>query len=170
MYAISRTPDASLLALLAGATFADAFTISVDEPGLDAPMAAERAFASTPAWVARLLTLRNTLVKPFGLKGTGDVHRGTTEFIGFFPCVSSTPDRVVMGFDDTHLDFRVAVDVTMFAGCKQVTATTVVRPHNAFGKTYLALVMPFHKLIVPTLLNRVQQALPAIVTHKKKMF
>ena len=157
MRANSCTPDISTRGLLAGASFSDAFTIVLDEPGLDAPTAAIRAFASTPPWIARLLAVRNLLVRPFDLKGTDDVGRRATDRIGFFPCLSRTPDRVVMGFDDHHLDFRVAVDVTEAAGRCHVTATTVVRTHNAFGRAYLACIMPFHKLIVPTMLNRVPQ-------------
>ena len=68
--------------------------------------------------------------------------------IGIFPVVSQTPDRLIAGFNDRHLDFRVVVDVTAPGGVRQVTATTLVE-HNWFGRTYLAIIMPFHRLIVP---------------------
>jgi hypothetical protein len=32
--------------------------------------------------------------------------------IGIFPVVSQTPDRLIAGFNDPHLDFRVVIDVT----------------------------------------------------------
>jgi Protein of unknown function (DUF2867) len=157
MRAVSRPPDASSLPLLAGATFADAFSIDVDEQGIDASTAAERAFATSPPWITRLLSIRNAVVRPFGLKGTEDARRISRDHIGFFPCISRSADRVVMGFNDSHLDFRVAVDVASIAGGQQrVTATTLVRTHNLFGRVYLATIMPFHKLIVRTMLARVQ--------------
>jgi hypothetical protein len=37
---------------------------------------------------------------------------------------------------------------------RRVTATTLVRRNNIFGRAYLATVMPFHKRIVATLLMR----------------
>jgi Protein of unknown function (DUF2867) len=156
MRPVPRTPDASTEQLLAGATFADAFSIDVDEPSVDASAAADRAFSKTPPWIARLLALRNSLVRPFGIKGTTEVRASAIDRVGFFPCISRTSDRVVMGFNDAHLDFRVAVDVAALAdGRSRITATTVVKPHNLFGRTYLACIMPFHKAIVPALLARI---------------
>jgi hypothetical protein len=157
MRVASRPPDISTQPLLVGATFADAFSIDINEPGVDACTAAERAFATSPPWITRLLAVRNTIVRPMGLKGTNEARKISRDHIGFFPCISRGADRVVMGFDDSHLDFRVAVDVTSIAGgLQRVTATTLVRPHNLFGRTYLATIMPFHKLIVRTMLARVQ--------------
>jgi Protein of unknown function (DUF2867) len=45
--------------------------------------------------------------------------------------------------------------VTTPGGVRQVTATTLVKTHNWFGRTYLAIIMPFHRLIVPALLRQV---------------
>jgi Protein of unknown function (DUF2867) len=157
MRAVSRPPDASTRPLLAGATFADAFSIDINEPGINASTAAERSFAKAPLWVDRLLSVRNAVVRPFGLKGTNEARKLSSDHIGFFPCISRSADRVVMGFNDSHLDFRVAVDVAGIAsGQQRITATTLVRPHNLFGRTYLVTIMPFHKLIVRTMLARVQ--------------
>jgi hypothetical protein len=157
MRVIATPPAASTRPLLIGATFSDAFSIDVDEPGIDASTAAERAFAKSPPWVERLLTIRNAIVQPFGLKGTTEARKISRDHIGFFPCISRSADRVVMGFDDSHLDFRVAVDVSAGAhNLQRITATTLVRPRNTFGRVYLAAIMPFHKLIVRTMLARVQ--------------
>ncbi len=75
--------------------------------------------------------------------------------IGIFPVLSETPDRLVAGFDDHHLDFRVVVDVAASGQGQQVTATTLVRTHNLFGRAYLAVILPFHRLIVRTMLRQV---------------
>jgi hypothetical protein len=58
---------------------------------------------------------------------------------------------LVAGFNDHHLDFRVVVDV---AAGEQVTATTLVKTHNFLGRLYLAIVLPFHRLIVRSMLRR----------------
>lgn len=69
--------------------------------------------------------------------------------------MSASPDRVVMGFDDVHLDFRVMVDVAPEGSRQQVTATTFVRTRNRLGRLYLAAVKPLHRAIVLALLAQV---------------
>jgi len=145
------TPGPDCDALLAGAQFADAYTVPIDDRTLDARQAAERMFARNPAWLDSLLRLRNILVMPFGLKTSAENEPSNGGMIGLFPVRSETSDRLVVGFDDRHLDFRVVVDV---ARGEQVTATTVVKTHNLLGRVYLAVVLPFHRLIVRNMLQR----------------
>ena len=141
--------------LLAGAQFVDAFSLEVDGGALDARHAAERMFARSPAWIDALLRLRNMIVAPLGLKTSG-ARETVREMIGMFPVLSETPDRLVAGFNDKHLDFRLVVDVaTSGTTTQNVTATTLVLTHNWLGRTYLATILPFHRLIVPTLLRQV---------------
>ena len=93
-------------------------------------------------------------VTPLGLKtsATKEPARG---MIGMFPVLSETPDRVVAGFNDKHLDFRVVVDVATFPDNQQVTATTLVLTHNLLGRIYLAIIKPFHRLIVPAMMRQI---------------
>ena len=65
------TPAVDADALLAGAQFIDAFRIEIGDRALDARRAAERMMARQPRWVEALLSLRNLLVTPFGLKTSG---------------------------------------------------------------------------------------------------
>ena len=149
------TPTVDADALLAGAQFADAFRIEIDDRELDARRAAERMMARQPRWAEALVSLRNFLVAPLGLKTSGATPAAPRDMIGIFPVVSQTPDRLVAGFNDKHLDFRVVVDVTPPTGVRQITATTLVLTHNRLGRTYLAIILPFHRLIVPALLRQV---------------
>jgi hypothetical protein len=148
-------PDVDLSALLAGAQFVDAYSIAVDDTALDARRAAKRMFSRSPRWIDALLTLRNCLVAPFGLKTGAPTGGGAPETIGIFPVVSETPDRLVAGFNDRHLDFRVVVDVVGAESSRHVTATTLVLTHNLLGRVYLAIILPFHRLIVPAMLRQV---------------
>jgi hypothetical protein len=149
------TPSADTDTLLAGAHFADAFQIEIEDCDFDARRAAERMMARQPRWAEALLSLRNLLVAPLGLRTSGAGLVPPRDMIGIFPVVSQTPDRLIAGFNDRHLDFRVVVDVTHSGGVGQVTATTLVKTHNWFGRTYLAIITPFHRLIVPALLRQV---------------
>jgi hypothetical protein len=156
------TPEASTWALLPGAQFADAFRLVlpptaavIDAPPLDALVAARRMMGTSPAWVRQLMALRNAIVAPLGLKAPPPPKAPDADHIGIFPILSSQPDRVVLGLADKHLDFCAVVDVRQdTAGC-QVTATTVVRTHNWLGRTYLTLIMPFHRLVVRAMLGQV---------------
>jgi hypothetical protein len=155
MTVIEIAPDVDRAALLAGAQFVDAYSIVVDRGALDARQAAERMITRQPRWAEALLTLRNILVQPFGLKTSGASGTAPREMIGIFPIMSETPDRLVAGFNDSHLDFRVVVDVATAGDRQQVTATTLVLTHNWLGRSYLALILPFHRLIVRAMLRRV---------------
>jgi hypothetical protein len=148
------TPAVDPNTLLAGAQFVDAFRIEVDDRAFDARQAAERTIARQPRWAEALLTLRNILVAPFGLKTSGASTTAPREMVGIFPIVSERPDRLVAGFNDKHLDFRVVVDVATSGATQKVTLTTLVLTHNRLGRTYLAVIMPFHRLIVRTLLRQ----------------
>ncbi|MDG3441310.1 DUF2867 domain-containing protein [Nitrospirillum amazonense] len=154
------TPGPDTWALLPGAQFADAFRLTLPSGGavIDAPAAAQRMMGTSPAWVRRLMALRNAIVAPLGLKAPrppAASEASRAGHIGIFPILSSGPDRVVLGMADKHLDFRAVVDVRQDAGGCQVTATTVVRTHNWLGRAYLTLIMPFHRLVVRTMLGQV---------------
>ncbi|WP_044563938.1 DUF2867 domain-containing protein [Azospirillum sp. B4] len=157
------TPEAGAWALLPGAQFADAFRLMLpsgpDVAPVDALTAARRMMATSPAWVRRLMALRNVLVAPLGLKtpepANADDPADADGRIGIFPILSSGPERVVLGMADKHLDFRAVVDVHRDAAGCQVTATTVVRTHNWLGRAYLAAILPFHRLVVRSMLGQV---------------
>ena len=149
------TPAIDTTTLLPGAQFADAYRIEVDDRALNARQAAERTIARQPRWAEALVTLRNILVTPFGLKTSGATPTAPREMVGIFPILSERPDRLVAGFNDKHLDFRVVVDVATSGATQMVTLTTLVLTHNWLGRTYLAIILPFHRLIVRTLLRQV---------------
>ncbi len=148
-------PNVDSGALLAGAQFVDAYSIAIDGAALDARQAAEKMLARAPRWIGALLALRNFLVAPFGLKTSAPDEPGARDTIGIFPVVDQTPDRLVAGLNDKHLDFRLVVDVASAGHTQRVTATTLVLTHNLLGRTYLAIIRPFHRLVVPAMLRQV---------------
>lgn len=147
------TPEVDASKLLAGAQFVDAFRVDIGAGSLDARGACEKMVLGGPRWIDVLTRLRNFLVTPFGLKTSGEGAPAPGGMIGLFPVVSETPERLVAGFNDYHLDFRVVVDVESATTGRQVTATTLVLTHNLLGRTYLALITPFHKLVVRSMMK-----------------
>lgn len=100
-----------------------------------------------PAWAQALLTLRNALVRPFGLK-TGAAAGAKTS--GIFPVCKESADELIVGLDDRHLDFRVA----LMRQDGRLYMSTWVQPHNLAGRIYLKVVMPFHILISRSMVAR----------------
>lgn len=142
--------------LLPAADWADRFTLGLPVEGLTAREAARLALEHPPGWVRGLMTLRNALVAPFGLKGAAERVTTSRTEIGGFPVVSASDDRVVLGFDDRHLDFRIVIDVRQDRPSGQtLSVMTLVHRNNLLGRLYLALVMPFHKLIVRRMLSSI---------------
>lgn len=145
--------DPALIALLPGADFSDAYSLTIADPSIDAVTAAKRALASPPVWAKPLMLLRDIIVLPLGLKTRFDPSLQQPRRIGIFPVVSESPERVILGFDDRHLDFRVIVDaIDDGEGGRRLTATTLVRTNGLSGRLYLAAVTPFHRMIVPAAL------------------
>lgn len=126
--------------------FLDCYTADCTLP---ARRAAE-VITAFPAWTGALLLLRNLLVLPFGLKGGA----AKEPRIGIFPIDRECPSELIVGFDDRHLDFRIAV----LADGARVHCATWVRPHNLAGRAYLATVMPFHRAIMRNAMARLSRA------------
>lgn len=154
---IIETQPSKDSAILPGADFADAWRVSGIAIGEDAETIAAR-MGKPPGWVTKLMAVRNALVAPFGLiTKPSSLPKARSGFP--FPVLSAQPQRVVMGMDDRHLDFRLVVEVNAADGRKfAATATTYVRTHNLFGKFYLLAITPFHRRIVPAILRQAAAA------------
>ncbi len=123
-------------------------------------------FASAPDWLAKLFALRNKIVGIFGLKISGKVENrqqlldsftcSPGERLGLFQVFDRTENEVILGEDDSHLNFRVSLFIQPHAQNTEqsivIISTTVVF-NNWLGKLYFTPVRPFHKRIVPVMLK-----------------
>ena len=76
--------------------------------------------------------------------------------MGIFTLFENTPDEVLLGDRDKHLDVVVSVHCTRPAGQPvRVTVTTVVHTKNRLGRLYMLPVKPMHKLIAPSVLRSI---------------
>ncbi|MCK1388587.1 DUF2867 domain-containing protein [Bradyrhizobium sp. 21] len=150
-------PEVDAGTVLSGAQFIDAFRVEVGAAALNAREACTRMVLNGPRWVDALVRLRNVLVTPFGLKKSGEGAPAPGGLIGLFPVLSETPERLVAGFNDSHLDFRIVVDVAGNAASREVTLTTLVKTNNFLGRIYLTLITPFHKLVARGMMGRIEE-------------
>jgi len=119
-------------------------------------------FSHYPWWAKWLLLARTRIVSVFGLKGptAADFDRieTRTEYavgdkIARFTLFALSEAEIVTGGNDKHLDFRVLISRVREDGRDKVVLSTVVSPHNSFGKAYLFVIRPFHKVGVKTILS-----------------
>ena len=151
---VAATPDPDFVASLPDCDFADAFAVILSCPAPDAREVAAIAFSRMPDWAGWLLRLRNAVMGRLGLK--------VADLRDSLPVLHEDAARVVFGLNDDHLDFRAQFGVSTEAdGGSRISLTTIVRRHNALGRIYLAVIMPFHKLVVRSLLSRVAARLEA---------
>lgn len=146
-----------------GAYFADTFSRKIaynNQTALDVYLEIAK---QTPAWVSFLMAMRNRIVSMLGLKHLGRLQDATStespanvtigERIGIFTLLSNSATEIVLEDSDKHLDVRVSFLLDIEGDKVNVHATTVVHVHNWFGKAYMFVVAPIHKLIVPTSLK-----------------
>jgi hypothetical protein len=123
-----------------GAFLADAYAIDLP-PGVtrDALALARFTLERQAPWVDRLMTVRDCIVSLFGLKTAralrADGGPAGTPRVGIFRIYETLPDEVVLGEDDTHLDFRLSVH----RSADQLTAVTVVHCPEEMSDVRLAI-------------------------------
>lgn len=136
--------------------FVDAFSTHADTRGHTMLDIAQIMFGTTPTLFRGLLALRNIIVKPFGLKTTPKLAKDeTVPRVGFFRVYSETEDEIILGEDDTHLDFRISVNRFN----NGLSISTWVHRHNWFGRVYLFFVTPFHHVFSRVFLRQTARAL-----------
>jgi hypothetical protein len=89
------------------------------------------------------------LVAPFGLKPIGKAAMAPFERLDL------GRDEAVYAVNDRHVDVRIAYRTQPSGTQRQLTATTLVRVHGAFGWVYLMAILPFHFFIVKRQLERI---------------
>ena len=137
---------------------ADAYAIALPAgASTDPEVLARFMFAHQPAWIGRLMRVRDTIVSWFGLKTGRHLAAlaidAPTRRVGIFKIYSVDDTEIVVGEDDTHLDFRVSV-LRSRGPAPQLTVSTVVHCHNRLGRVYLLAIAPFHRMVVKASLRR----------------
>jgi hypothetical protein len=147
-------PQSALHERIGPRDFLDCYVVDADL----SPRTAAEVITNLPGWARFLLNIRRLITTPFGLSNDGPAVKNK---VGIFPVELDSPDELIAGFDDRHLNFRVSV----ISQAGRVYLATWVHPHNFGGRLYLAMIMPFHIMISRNALRRVasspQKAMPA---------
>lgn len=158
-YEVPVPSDSVLAPLYVGADLLDAFAIHLPaDASDDLEVLARTAFERPAWWIRALIRLRDAVMSTVGVKSSGAIGAAAAargSVIGFFPLLSKSAREMVVGEDDRHLDFRAAIlQRTDAAGGRELVVVTVVHCHNRLGRTYLAVIAPFHRTILRANLER----------------
>ncbi len=108
-------------------------------------------FNTTPNWINLLFTLRNKVAGIFGLKTEmpSDYNEDykVGGYVKFFKIYSISDNEVILGADDSHLNFR-AIVINDNANLFNIKVITLVEYNNLKGKIYMRMIKPFHRQIV----------------------
>lgn len=168
-------PQESRLApLYKSAFFVDSFAVSLPlrrphEVPLDA--LAQAFFCDPPAWFSLLMRIRDEIMAIFGVKRSTEIQVAAEEkgldTVGVFPVRSHTEDEIIVGENDSHLDFQTSMLIRRedrsdgrkhaknVSTGEELVMTTVVHCHGLFGKIYIMIIRAFHVMIVRYGLARV---------------
>lgn len=113
-------------------------------------------FGEAPKWVGRLFRLRNFIVQFIGLKT--DFRPQEPEFIvgghiGFFEIFSISPTEVIIGADDSHLNFRASI-FDSGSDDFNIQVSTLVQYNNRLGRLYMFVIKPFHRMVVKAMIKQ----------------
>lgn len=158
----SSTP--LLQAALPRIDYFDAFEMSlVAKPGLTIDTLFLDFMSPAPRWVTWLMRLRHALVRRLGLKIESSMDWDSMKnqpieaerSYGMFKIFARSENEIVAGADDKHLNFRASFLLKPGSAeeTQVLTVATVVQMHNALGRTYMAVIKPFHRLIVPAMMR-----------------
>jgi hypothetical protein len=161
----STLPDNSSMRNYLPADYVDIFGTRVfDDERLTPDNLMITIWTDFPEWVRMLFKLRDWIVKPFGLKTSGDEKNFRYKFeeiirnggqYHFMTVHTKSSNEVVIQLSDTHLTAEMSVHTEKSNGNKlEIKVITNVHFHNVFGKIYFFFVRPFHKIIVKTSLRR----------------
>ena len=152
-HAVPVPSDSVLAPLYVGADLLDAFAIRLSAGTNDDLEVLARAGFERPAgWIRALTWVRDVMMATVGVKSSRAIGAAAAaqglQVIGYLPLLSKSARELVVGEDDRHLDFRAAILLrTGAAGGRELVVVTVVHCHNRLGRTYLAVIAPFHRAI-----------------------
>ena len=128
---------------------------------------AEAFMKSPPDWSEKLFVIRNRLAGMVGLKTAGPKQVDRDEILkssnfevgerfGLFQIYQKGENEVILGEDDSHLDFRVSVHKKDLRKTDQIelTVSTTVVFNNWMGRAYFLPVGFFHRSIVKSMVGR----------------
>ncbi|MGH1485572.1 MAG: DUF2867 domain-containing protein [Cellvibrionaceae bacterium] len=130
--------------------YRDSFKVNVNKVDLDAKHVYHSIFGFLPKPVQFALSLRNIIVKPFGLAASNTEMSLPLENIkagkkaGFLTIETVSDSEVVCGAYEANMDMWLSV---LRLSEQEFSVSTLVNLKTKTGRVYMAFIKPFHKLV-----------------------
>lgn len=123
-----------------------------------------QVMAKPPRWITALMSLRNAIVRFFGLKTDNpnpDFEKDNPleykvgDHISLFKIEKILQDELIVSANDKHLDASFSL---LISKDRQVVyMTSVVKTKRKLGDIYMFVIAPFHRLIVRYMLGKLNR-------------
>jgi hypothetical protein len=155
-----------LSALKVKASYFDSYEVPLKKHALPVKDIYRTIVSMTPAWINALMWVREWLAPLLGIRRVGLLGSGVNAGGGIaanvtaggkmdiFQIFSVSDREIIVGEDDSHLNFRMSLLKLEDNGNHRLILSMIVDVNNWVGKVYLAIVLPFHKIIMKSYLNR----------------
>jgi hypothetical protein len=159
IYQIRELPEKTLITKnMASVDYYDSYMIKKKTD--DSINEIAQKILTLPGWIIFVLRLRYYLiVKPFGLS-TGRFDNKTEnseENSEPVSVIEKSENEIVMGSDDKHLYYRISIMKKKIEQESEIYLNTIVRYNNIWGKLYFLPVKLGHKLVVKSLLKKIDR-------------
>jgi hypothetical protein len=161
--AVALPTESAVTRLYHAPDLADAYAVRLPDNAIDDPeLLARFVFAHQAGWVAKLMGVRDALVARVGLKTAKQLRAqsadGSRERVDIFRIYTRSAHEIILGENDSHLDFRLSVlqqtRHTREGRSRYLVLSTVVHCHNGLGRFYILAIAPFHRMVVRSALRR----------------
>ena len=153
IYEVKIPESSSYTKYISDVDYSDAYKVRLKNLELSIEEIYNNVFSYVPSWIMRLMVFRNKIVSIFGLKTDTVLNDKKSlkvgERFGIFKIYSIEENEIIAGDDDKHLDFRVSV----LKKDEELIVSTLVHYNNIFGKVYMTLIKPFHKLVIKVMIK-----------------
>lgn len=165
----TEIPRQSLLDAKAVATayFSDSYRIPLRKGDMAMPALFFGIFGHHPGWMKGFLIARNRIAALCGLDVANDeailrpvqqADYRVGESIGSWPIFNMADNELIVGRDNKHLDFRLSILRETTRQGSVATVSTICNVHNIYGRLYLRLIIPFHRMGLWRLLDQAVQS------------
>lgn len=164
---VSVPLGSSIWRILPSFGFSDAYQVELSRPDLSPEDIYEAVFNYPPAWVIGLFVVRGWfacalnlkhLPVRFGARASDSRPFEVGRRAGLFTVQYTDPYELILGEQDSHLDFWLSVYKSKEHGVEVATISTAVLMHNRIGKAYMKVVEPFHRVLAKMMVQRAIQA------------
>ena len=153
VYEAEIPKNSSYAKYISDVNYSNAYRVKLQNLELSIEKNHNNVFSHVPNWIMKLMAFRNKMVSIFGLKTDAVLNDKKSlkvgEKFGIFKIYSIQEDEIIAGEDDKYLNFRVSI----LKQDEELIISTFVHYNNLFGKVYMALITPFHKLVVKAMMK-----------------